>query len=146
MSHVVSEDYKGPERRREIILGQCDCHTKHSRILDDHDKRIDKMERQHGLDVHELSQAIGAKLPSKLFYWLIGIFIVTVVGGLGVVYSGIHNVDKSVAVMQKSVEINSVKATAIERSVERLGEKVERVQNHMNDSRNGFNHNSSRNQ
>jgi hypothetical protein len=93
---VDSSGYKGPERRETIVVTQCKCHPKHTRILEDHDKELnglkeDLAHRRELLDqrieriVNNMGEDIKivdrGKVPNRLFYIFISAY--SAFGGRG---------------------------------------------------------------
>lgn len=95
---VSTPTYEGPERRKEVevIVKKCFCHSEHQRRLNGFDKGVEDNKEAH----KGMWEEMKTKVPNKLFY----IFVAIVVGGLGVVYNGIHNVDKNLAVISIKVD------------------------------------------
>lgn len=136
---VETPDYKGPNRREH-----CDCHIKHDKILQDHDTELkdlrkERREREErSARQHEgLWEGVKSKTEKKLFY----IFVLIVVGILGVTYQGIHNLALDLKDVEKQVAINNVQGKEIAKALERIDKQIERtntkLENHMLNTQNG---------
>jgi hypothetical protein len=114
---VQSPDYEGPERRDTIFITQCECHAKHTRILDDHDGEIkgikndlkkgfqslhddlghrreiiDKRIEASGRELWDETKVLErGKVSNRLFYTFITVYSVLFIGGIIAVYTGMHN-------------------------------------------------------
>ena len=80
-------------------MEKCDCHLKHVKALSDIEKDIDKNRDDH----KEIWIDIKSKVPNKLFY----LFIVIFVGSLGLnmaIYDTVKSVDKKVAVIETRID------------------------------------------
>jgi hypothetical protein len=136
---VETPDYKGPNRREH-----CDCHIKHDKILQDHDTELkdlrkERREREErSARQHEgLWDGVKSKTEKKLFY----IFVLIVVGILGVTYQGIHNLALDLKDVEKQVAINNVQGKEIAKALERIDGRIEKtntkLENHMLNTQNG---------
>lgn len=136
---VETPDYKGPNRREH-----CDCHIKHDKILQDHDTELkdlrkERREREErSARQHEgLWEGVKSKTEKKLFY----IFVLIVVGILGVTYQGIHNLALDLKDVEKQVAINNVQGKEIAKALERIDGRIEKtntkLENHMLNTQNG---------
>lgn len=136
---VETPDYKGPNRREH-----CDCHIKHDKILQDHDTELkdlrkERREREErSARQHEgLWEGVKSKTEKKLFY----IFVLIVVGILGVTYQGIHNLALDLKDVEKQVAINNVQGKEIAKALERIDGRIEKtntkLENHMLNTKNG---------
>ena len=84
------------QEMKEVVVKKCLYHTAHQQKLHDHEKDI----ANNKIDHKNMWDGIKDKVPNKLFY----IFVAIVIGGLGVVYNGIHNVDKNLAIISTKVD------------------------------------------
>jgi len=136
---IETPDYKGPNRREH-----CDCHIKHDKILQDHDTELkdlrkERREREErSARQHEgLWEGVKSKTEKKLFY----IFVLIVVGILGVTYQGIHNLALDLKDVEKQVAINNVQGKEIAKALERIDGRIEKtntkLENHMLNTQNG---------
>jgi hypothetical protein len=87
---VESPGYEGPERRDRLVIGTCDCHSKHQRILDDHDREIASIKSSREDQHRDMWTDIKSKVPNKLFYLFISVFSGLFILGIASVYQGMH--------------------------------------------------------
>lgn len=80
--------------------GYCDCHKKHSSEIE----RVNK-------DNEILWGEIKTKLPQKIFFWLFGVLVTCLIFVIGLnvtvqgkIYDTVVNIDKRLAVVEKSIE------------------------------------------
>ncbi len=118
-SDIYTPDYSGPDRRREmeVVVKKCFCHTRHEQILDNHGEDI----RDIKINCGDSGKAIASKVPNKLFY----LFVVIIIGGLGVVYNGVHKVDKSLAVFSEKMDNTSMLYHRLENEMRDVRDKVQ---------------------
>lgn len=66
MTQVLADDYKGPERRRELVIGSCRVHSAHEAKLE-----------QHSGSISVLKEDMKTKISWKLFSLFVGIVVVS---------------------------------------------------------------------
>lgn len=162
-------DYKGPDRRGDgkIVVTQCQCHPKHERVLQDHDKKFNDLEgritvieqlrerRRREVDQHideshkemwgDIKKLNEAKVPNKLFYLFISTFSVLFIGGIITVYTGMHEIDKglgkSIADLKVEVKVVDVKVSNHVTTATRIEKEVDqlhkKVDQHIYQTSNG---------
>lgn len=141
---IETPNYKGPERREAILVTQCNCHDKHTRILTDHDDALKqlRLDQKDGFKViHDdlahrrevLDKRIDdgnkelwdetkilerTKVPNRLFYVFVSAYSLLFIAGIVAVYQGMHNnsLDFIAGITELKEEQNE-KLTKIERSV-----------------------------
>lgn len=124
---VAHPKYTGLDRRTEtLVMTPCDCHKKHEALLSEHAGRLHKLEDHHTRDTGKLYEEIRTKTPMKLFYFIVGLFFVSVLATLGTILMNIHSVDKAVAVIAVQVGANTKFNEKIEQSVDDIKRNLSR--------------------
>jgi hypothetical protein len=125
--NVHSPTYDGPDRRLH-----CNCHLKHDKAIQDNTEEIKELRRDakardkdadtaHGKLWGSIDILTREKVEKRLFY----ILIASVFAVMGFVYKGIHEVDKSMAVLNNNMQQHLRQAVKIENQIQRVEEKVE---------------------
>jgi chaperonin cofactor prefoldin len=158
---VDSSNYKGPERREAIVVTQCKCHPKHTRILDDHDKELnglkeDLAHRRELLDqrieriVNNMGEDIKivdrGKVPNRLFYIFISAYSALFILGIITVYTGMHQnslnfmqginalqkeTTESFSEIEKQVTTLQYESAAHGRTMDKMEKSFEQVKSHI---------------
>jgi len=90
---IHSQDYEGPERRRELIISQCACHLKHEDTL-----------RRHNNAIKGIEEEMKTKINWKLF----ALFVIVVMGSTGFIYNEIRTTGNTLGARMDNYN-NSIK-------------------------------------
>jgi len=146
-SLVESPGYQGPERRDRLVIGPCECHLKHTRILQEHDEQIknikehneardkyidDRTERQH----FNMWEGIKKKVSNKLFYLYISVYSGLFILGIVSVYTGMHN--NALAFKEELTKVRVIQAeikTGLEASSKMTDQRIGDLKEDIKDLR-----------